>query len=66
MTKAARPRSAPIRLEAVGTPQALSSLAQVLLARRARLHRPLELVSTNEQPSGLLPAVVEGQVRHLD
>ncbi len=64
--KPTKSRLPPIQLTAVGSPQALSSLAQVLLARRARLRRPLELVSLNEQPSGLLPPEQQGQVRHLD
>ena len=59
--QAERPRSGrqlhPIVVQSIGKPEAVSSLAQLLLARRQR--PPVELV-TDEQPSRRLFEVEQG------
>ena len=47
----------PIVVQSVGKPEAVSSLARLLLARRQR--PPVELV-TDEQPRSRLPEVEQG------
>ncbi len=47
----------PIVVQSVGKPEAVSSLARLLLARR---QRPTVELVTDEQPSSRLPAIEQG------